>query len=194
MKDSIPPQIQQKLKEVLSENYDYATYVVTYAEIKSLEFNYTGMAEFRDALTHIKRAIYAENEDLALDELNSTFEHIRRAAVESMQEYIESKYTNVRKRIYLSHLKSVLARYKTPNKKEVTNLEENVKKNIFHGREAKPRKEWKEAIGYFKVAEDALDKLDEILPKMEELDYRYSETAQAIFILIIGIVIGVILF
>ncbi|MBW2621193.1 MAG: hypothetical protein JRC56_07690, partial [Deltaproteobacteria bacterium] len=146
MTKSISPQVQQKLIEVLSENYDYATYVVTYAEIKSLEFNYTGMAEFRDALTHVKRAIYAENEDLALDELNSTFEHIRRAAVESMQEYIESKYTHIRKRIYLSKLKSILARYKTPDKKVITNLEAIIKENLFYGREAKPRKEWKEAI------------------------------------------------
>lgn len=193
MTKSISPQVQQKLIEVLSENYDYATYVVTYAEIKSLEFNYTGMAEFRDALTHVKRAIYAENEDLALDELNSTFEHIRRAAVESMQEYIESKYTHIRKRIYLSKLKSILARYKTPDKKEITNLEAIIKENLFYGREAKPRKEWKEAIGYFKRAEDALDQLDNILPDMEELDYRYSETVQSAILLISGFIIGRIL-
>ena len=99
---TLSPAVFEELKGVLGEKYDYATSVVTYAEVQSLEFNYTGMAEFRDALTHFKRAIYEENEDLALDELNSTFEHIRRAAVESMQEYIESKYTNVRKRIYLT--------------------------------------------------------------------------------------------
>lgn len=89
------------LKDVLGEKYDYAISVVTYVEVKSLEFNYTGMAEFRDALTHVKRAMYANDELTALEELNSTSEHIRRAAVESMQEYVETRYVNLRRRMYL---------------------------------------------------------------------------------------------
>ena len=94
-KETLSPVVYEQLKEVLGEKYDYASTVVTYAEVQSLEFNYTGMAEFRDALTHVKRAIYLDDIAEAQDELNSASEHIRRAAVESMQEYIESRYISL---------------------------------------------------------------------------------------------------
>lgn len=189
-----PALLIDKLKEVLSdENYDYAAAVVTYSETKSLDFNYTGMAEFRDALTHIKRAIYSDDEKKSSEELTSAFEHIRRAAVESMQEYVEVKYAEIRRRIYLSKLKSILARYKKPKMKDIISSERIIKENISNGREAKPRKAWQEAIGYFKRAEDELDKLDEVVPTQEELDYRYSETVQTIILISFGIFIGIFL-
>jgi len=181
----------EELKKVLSdENYDYAAAVVTYSEAKSLDFNYTGMAEFRDALTHIKRAIYSDDEKKVSEELTSSFEHIRRAAVESMQEYVEVKYAEIRRRIYLSNLKSILARYKKPNKEDIMASENIIKDNISNGREAKPRKAWQVAIGYFKKAEAELEKLDKIVPKQEELDYRYSETVQTFILVLFGIIIG----
>ncbi len=181
----------EKLKEILSdENYDYAAAVVTYSEAKSNQFNYTGMAEFRDALTHIKRAVYTNDELLILDELNSSFEHIRRAAVESMQEYVELKYSDIRKRMYLSNLKSIFARHKKPDKKQLMISEQIIKENIAKGREAKPRKAWQASIGFFKKAEEELDKLDLILPTQDELNYQYSETIQIIIFVIVGIFIG----
>lgn len=185
----------EQLKEILSEdNYDYAAAVVTYAEAKSNQFNYTGMAEFRDALTHIKRAIYSNDEVLIIDELNSSFEHIRRAAVESMQEYVELRYTDIRKRMYLSNITYLFTRFKKPEKNELMASEKIIKENIAKGREAKPRKAWQASIGYFKKAEDELDKLDLILPTQDEINLRSSETIQTIIFVIVGIFIGHYLF
>ena len=92
--------ILSHIKDVLSdEKYGYAAAVVTYCEAKSRKFLYSGMAEFRDALSHIQRALNAKNEKTLFEETNSASEHIRRAGVESMQEYIESRYDDFDKRI-----------------------------------------------------------------------------------------------
>ncbi|KAF5434065.1 hypothetical protein C5S39_00065 [Candidatus Methanophagaceae archaeon] len=142
--EALSPKLYKKLKETLGDNYQYATQVVTYAEVQGSEFEYTGMAEFRDALTHVKRAIDTDDESKAFNELNSASEHIRRAAVESMQEYVEGKYASIkRSRSYLN----------VRNREHISKLERKIKENIFHGRNAKPYKHWREAIGYFKEAE-----------------------------------------
>lgn len=172
--ETLPPKVYQKLLEVLGEDYQYATQVVTYSEVQGCGFDYVGMAEFRDALTHVKRAIYATDESVAFDELNSISEHIRRAAVESMQEYVEDKYVSIKRRLYLN----------MKNKKHVSELEQNIKQNIFRGREAKPSKEWREAIGYFKQAETLLNQLDDELPL---IDARADQVKLGIYILIAAI-------
>ena len=41
-----------------------------------------GMAGFRDAITHISRALWTDNEEEALRNVDEAFEHIRRAEVE----------------------------------------------------------------------------------------------------------------
>ena len=154
--------VYQKLLEVLGDDYQYATQVVTYSEVQGGGFDYVGMAEFRDALTHVKRAINANDESVAFEELNSISEHIRRAAVESMQEYVENKYISIKRRLDLNLHKI----------KHVKELEQNIKQNIYQGREAKPSKQWKEAIGYFKQAETLLDQLDDELPLINVRAYQ----------------------
>jgi tetratricopeptide (TPR) repeat protein len=171
---TLSPKVYQKLLEVLGDDYQYATQVVTYSEVQGCEFDYVGMAEFRDALTHVRRAIYATDDSVAFDELNSISEHIRRAAVESMQEYVEDKYASIKRRLYLN----------VKNKKHVLEMEQNIKENIFRGREAKPSKKWREAIGYFKQAETLLDQLDNELPL---IDAHADRVKLGIYILIAAI-------
>ena len=172
--ETLSPKIYKKLLEVLGDNYQYATQVVTYSEVQGSEFEYMGMAEFRDALTHVKRAISAADESKAFDELNSASEHIRRAAVESMQAYVESKYASIKRRLLLNMV----------NKRHISELEGEIKENIIKGRSAKPVKDWKEAIGYFKKAEKILDQLEDEVP---EIDIRVNQLKFLTYLIIAGI-------
>ena len=108
MEEKIPNSdfLIENLKNVLSdETYGYASSVITYCETQSLTYTYVGMAELRDALTHIHRALFATDKDKISIEMVSVREHIRRAAVESMQEYVETKYFQIRRRILSSPMK-----------------------------------------------------------------------------------------
>ena len=171
---TLSSKVCQKLVEVLGDDYQYATQVVTYSEVQGGGYDYVGMAEFRDALTHVKRAINATEESVAFDELNSISEHIRRAAVESMQEYVENKYVSIKRRLYINY----------KNNENISELEKNIKLNIYRGREAKPSKQWKEAIGYFKQAESLLDQLDGELPL---INARTNQIKHGIYLLIAAI-------
>jgi len=183
----ISPRVEEKLMEVLGPtNYDYATAVITYSEVKSLEYIYSGMAEFRDALTHIKRAIYNENEEKSLEELDLAYEHIRRAAVESMQSYVENKFKDIIDRAYSPKRIFWIYGTKTFNLKEFKEKEKEIKEYLYKAREAKPHKEWQKAISYFKKIEDELEELDKIIPTEKQLNYTLSEN----ILLIIGIIIG----
>lgn len=183
-KETLSPVVYEQLKEVLGEKYDYASTVVTYAEVQSLEFNYTGMAEFRDALTHVKRAIYLDDIAEAQDELNSASEHIRRAAVESMQEYIESRYIYFRRGLYFPN-----KYWFKFNHNEISDLEQKLKSYLFLGREAKPSKKWLEAIGYFKKSEEVLDQLEK---KISPLNQRLK-IVNFLFYIILALLTGFLL-
>jgi len=159
----LSPCISKKLKELLGEKYDYAVAVIIYTEAKSLEFNYSGMAELRDAFHHVKKAIFAKNDTEALEEIINASDHIRRAATESMQDYIESRFVNFIRR------KSLPSLYWSKNNKDKLNdLENQLKEYIYQGRMAKPSKEWEQSIAYFKKAEEILDQLDKEIPSINE--------------------------
>ena len=85
------------------------------------------MAEFRDALTHIKRALVLEDEEKAILEINSAAEHIRWAAVESIQDYVESKFKNVRDRAYTPIPINYLILHKNPDIKLIKEKENIIK-------------------------------------------------------------------
>lgn len=191
---TISPELESKIKEVLGENFDYAVSVVAYSETKSLIYNYIGMAEFRDALTHVKRAVFAEDENIAISEMDSAAEHIRRAAVESMQEYVETRYKSVRDRAYTSTLKYYFIFHKAPNTKLIKEKEELIKSYIYKGREAKPQKNWMEAIAFFTKAEEELIKLDIILPTKKQLNSGLADVITALIYIIIGVVLAYVIF
>lgn len=186
----------KKLKDVLSnENYGYSSAVVTYCETKGLIYSYGGMSEFRDALTHVYRALQTTNEDEISDELNSCYEHIRRAAVESIQEYVETKYYKVRRVTESRGLKvlfSSILTFKKIDWKNVKISENSIREKILMGREAKPRKAWQEAIGYFKQAETEIEELEAKLPTIQEINSRYNAVT-LIAIIILSVYIGFVL-
>ena len=184
--------VQDRLKTVLSnEYYGYSIAVVGYSETRSLQYNYIGMAEFRDALTHVKRAIYAEKEDDALSELDSASEHIRRAAVESIQQYVETRFNEIRERIYdpLPFIYIIFLKRKF-NLGEIRERESKIKDYINSGRALKPNTEWKEAISYFKKAEEELEILDKELPLNKQLNYSKVEFFLMIFYVCLGVVLA----
>ncbi|KKG71001.1 hypothetical protein [Methanosarcina mazei] len=184
--------VQERLKLVLSdEYYGYSTAVVGYSETKSLQYNYIGMSEFRDALTHVKRAIYTQKEDEAISELDSASEHIRRAAVESMQQYVETRYYEIRERIHdpLPFIYIIFLKRKF-NLSEIRERESRIKDYINSGRALKPNKEWKEAISYFKRAEEELDILDKELPLNKQLNYSKVEFFLMVFYICLGVVLS----
>lgn len=181
--------VESYLKEVLGDTYDYAISVVAYSESKSLDYNYIGMAEFRDALTHVKRAIIVEDDETALLELNSASEHIRRAAVESIQDYVESKFKKVRDRAYTPLPIYYLILHKNPDMKLIKEKEDVIKNCIYKGREAKPGKRWIEAVAYFQEAEKELEDLEKMLPTVRQAKFASSE----ILLLIASILFGVFL-
>ncbi len=82
---SLSPKILSKLNELLEDVYPIARDSVIYAEVVTGEFNYVGMAELRDVLDHIKRALNTADEEEALKDLEAAYEHLRRGAVESIQ-------------------------------------------------------------------------------------------------------------
>jgi len=180
-----------KLKSILSEeNFDYATTVITYCETKSLVYNYIGMAEFRDALTHVKRGVNADDEQKIFSEFDSAFEHIRRAAVESMQFYVETKYLDLKRRLKSPFLFLFKAFY-TTDWKDIKKTENDIKEFIICARDAKPKTEWQEAIGYFYKADEKIDSLNYIFPTGGEISRRSSKVLLLILMILLG---GLIIF
>lgn len=177
--------VLKKIKDVLSDdNFGYATAVITYCETKSLILNYVGMAEFRDALTHIQRAVNTTDSEVISSELNSAHEHIRRAAVESMQDYVERRYYILRQRIRNPYLYLFRVAY-TLDWKKLNKSDEIIKNNILCGREAKPKKEWQEAIGFFFKAEEEIEKIDAIIPPMDFIKQRSNFVILGVLVLLL---------
>lgn len=188
----ISSEVEKNLQIVLGESYDYAISAVAYSETKSLTYNYIGMAEFRDALTHIKRALISKDEKESISEINSAAEHIRRAAVESIQEYVESKYKNVKDRAYTPMPIYYLIFHKTPDIKLIKEKENVIKNCIYKGREAKPSKHWEESITYFLEAEKELEELEKIIPPVRQLNFVSSEILILFFMIFVGIFLTVV--
>jgi hypothetical protein len=142
----LSPKVLKRLREILGEPFIVASGAVTYAEVKSLSYKYKGMAEFRDALTHVGRAISIQDEKKAISELDTAFEHIRRGGVESMQEYVEAKYVDILPRISISEMKCRLVGIRPPNKRKIHEANLLIKDTLSKAREAKPHRRWRKSI------------------------------------------------
>jgi hypothetical protein len=182
--------ILEKLRSVLSEDvFDYATTTYIYSETKSLTYNYIGMSEFRDALTHVKRAVNADSEQKVTSEMESAFEHIRRAAVESMQFYVETKFFDLRNRLKNPFLYLFISTYKL-DWKNIRRTEEEVKELLACARDSKPKTEWREAIGFFYKAETEIEKLDEIIPSKEQISQKSTFFLMILMIVLLLLMIA----
>lgn len=148
------------------------------------------MLEFRDALTHIKRALFFEDERHALLEINIVSEHIRRAAGDSIQNYVESKFEKIRDRVDTPLPIYYLILYKNPDIKLIKKKENFIKSCIHKGLEAKPKKDWRKSVAYFHEAEKELDELEKILPPIRQLHFTSLELSLVITSIIIGFLLA----
>jgi len=143
--------IIKNLKEILDYPLQVSQNSFVFAEIVTGELVYVGMAEFRDAITHISRALWADDEVEALRKIDEAFEHIRRAGVESIEWAAAKRFEYVRRVIETPSFLFKLIFLK--NKKEALQIERQIKKLFIEGREKKSRKDkWIEAILDYKKA------------------------------------------
>ena len=70
---------------------------------------------------------------------------------------MENRYASIKNRLY----------FNIANKKHISELEKKIKENIIKGRSAKPFKDLKESIGYFKEAEKILTQLEDEVPTLD---------------------------
>lgn len=178
----ISPNIESKLKRILDDAYPIARNSVIYAEIVTGELNYSGIAELRDVLDHIQRALNMDNEKDALKDLESAYEHVRRGAVESVQRAATKTYFDAIKVIrYPNWLYKVLL-LEVPDKGEVRDLRMKAMEKIAKGRSHKSDKgKWKESIKDFKDAVDASFKIIDMNPTKAQVRFQ-------LFVIICGLV------
>lgn len=170
----------EKIKEILDNPLRVSQNAFTFSEIVTGELVYVGMAEFRDAITHISRALWTDDEDEALRDIDEAFEHIRRAGVESIQWAAAKRFKEVKKIIETPSFIFRLIFFK--KKKEILEIEREVRKLLVEGREKKSnKKKWTEAILAYKEAIELTDKIYELCPTKVEYYWR-------IFVVITGLV------
>lgn len=173
----------ENIIEILKEILDYPLQVsqnsFVFAEIVTGELVYVGMAEFRDAITHISRALWADDEAETMRNIDEAFEHIRRAGVESIEWAAARRFEYVKRVIETPSFLFKLIFLK--NKKEALQIERQIKKLFIKGREKKSRKDkWIEAILDYKQAIEKTDELYRLCPS--KVEYRYR-----IFMVIAGL-------
>lgn len=175
--------LSEKVAETLKEVLDYplqgSQNAFVYAEVVTGELVYEGMGEFRDAITHISRALWIADEEEALRNLDEAFEHIRRAGVESIEWAAARQFEYVKRIIQTPSFIFRLIFFK--RKSEVLEIERQIRRLLLEGREKKSRKDkWVEAILDYKKAIEKTDKLYEMCPS--KLEYRYR-----IFMVVTGL-------
>jgi tetratricopeptide (TPR) repeat protein len=179
---SISPNIESKLKWLLYDAYPIARHSVIYAEVVTGELNYSGISELRDVLDHIQRALDMDNEEDALKDLESAYEHIRRGAVESVQSAATKTYFDALKVIrYPNWLYKVLL-LEVPDKGQVRGLRMNAMEKIARGRSHKSDKgKWLDSIKDFKEAIDDSFKIIDMNPTKAQVRFQ-------LFVIICGLV------
>jgi hypothetical protein len=140
------------------------------------------MSELRDVVDHIKNACSTDDGEQAKNELVEAYEHLRRAAVESLQRastkvYFETLNT-IRTPLFLHRLVGV----EVPDKGEVRTLRIRARTNIEEGRNLKSDKSrWTDSLQLFKNAIDDCLRIQDMYPSSGEVWYRF-------FMIIFGIV------
>lgn len=157
------PRIIRELEEILDRPLNVSQEAFVFAEIVTGDMVYVGMAEFRDAVFHISRALQTDSEDEALSNLDAAFEHIRRAGVESVEWAAARRYKEVKRIIQTPFFLSKLILGK--RKEKILLIERQVRKLLIDGRKKKSEKgRWVEAIRDYKLAIEKTDKLYELCP------------------------------
>ena len=166
-------QVETKLSWILDDAYPLARSSVIYAEVITGELNYSGIAELRDVLDHIHRALETENVTDALNDLEAAYEHIRRGAVESVQRAATKTFFDAIKIIrYPSWVYKVLF-LEVPEKGRVRTLRMTAMKKIADGRSHKSDKgRWKESIKDFMESIDASLEIIDMNPTKNQIRFQ----------------------
>lgn len=170
---SVSPIVDSKLKWILDDAYPLARQSVIYSEVILGELNYSGIAELRDVLDHIQRALDTDNEEDALKDLEAAYEHIRRGAVESLQRAATKTFFDALHVIRYPNLMYKILLHEVPDKGQIRDLQMKAMEKIADGRSHKSDKDkWKNSIEDFKDAIDASNEIIDKFPNKAEFRFR----------------------
>lgn len=171
--EPLSPKVLTTLREIMGHPYHLSRDAIIFSEVVTGELNYKGMGELRDVLEHLQRTINTNNEDEALDDLTEAFEHMRRAAVESVQRAATKEYFETLQAIRTPSLAFRAAFLEVPDKGKVRELRMDAMKKIATGRSNKADKDkWESSIGDFKSAIENCFELKDMFPSNIEVKYR----------------------
>jgi len=183
----IPKDCNNHLLEIFGEQYQYARDIIIYGETTTLELQWEGMANMRDAFDHLRNFVFyvQNNNENAKQELIEIDSHIRRAIVETSQNICEHYLDNIIKKINTPRMIYKITFVDIPEKNKVDKMLKLAKNKIRKGRELKPN-QWKEAVKNFKEAEELLKSLNDKYPKPNEAKFKLM----MIGLTVLGIIIG----
>lgn len=169
----LSPAVLSTLREIMGHPYHLSRDAVIYSEVVTGELNYKGMGELRDVLEHLQRALNANNEDEALNDLTEAYEHMRRAAVESIQRAATREYFETLNTIKMPSLAFRAAFLEVPDKDKVRKLRMDAMEKIAKGRSNKADKDkWESSIEDFKSAIENCFELKDMFPSNVEVKFR----------------------
>lgn len=187
----IPVEIQNRIIEMFGEPYQYARGIIIHGETLTLERQWIGMSNLRDAFDHFINFIGFINSgciDHASDELTEVEEHIRRASVETAQIICEILLDEINSKISIPPFVFKMTFVDYPSDVKIQNVLHEVKVKMESARTKKSKK-WKEAIQEFKEAETLLVNLNIQLPSSNNVKYRLFTIAVGVLGFIGGILV-----
>lgn len=170
----ISDKVLPKIMQILNEKYPIARTSVIYAEVVTGELNYVGIAELRDVLDHLQRALNnSDSEEEALMDLDAAYEHIRRGAVESVQRAATKTFCDALKVIIYPNWMYKVLLLEVPDKGKVRELRMDAMEKIARGRSHKSDKgKWTESIKDFKDAIDSSFKIIDMNPTKVQVRFQ----------------------
>ena len=201
--EGVEPDVIGSIIYLLRNRYEAARLAILYLESEAEEFAASGIANLRDALSHIASAV-SENSthEQRQKDVHSAAEHLRRAVVESYQQVVEAKLMNIADRYATYRAKSLKRErfYRMSHLTDHSQFQKDLeasKKLYAEARDYKDTNVWDEAwmegVVTFTEAVELLVGLDHTLSAWEGeiAQRRFSFWTQAWF-MIAGVVLGVI--
>ena len=181
----LSPDVLSRIREIMGHSYHVSRDAIIYSEVVTGEMNYKGMGEMRDVLEHLQRAINTDSEEDSLHDLTEAYEHMRRAAVESVQRAATKEYFEALKAIRVPSLALRLSLLEVPDKGKVRELRMEAMNKISEGRSNKADKDnWVKSIEDFKTAIDNCFELKDMFPSNIEVKYRLMNLSFGVITLI----------
>lgn len=171
--DRLSAAVTKKLSELLEGAYPVARNSLIYAEVVTGEFNYLGVAELRDVLDHIKRAVSTSDEEEALKDIEAANEHIRRCAVESVQRAATKTFFDALKVVRYPHWIYKVLLLDLPDKERIRDLRMTAMEKIASGRSHKSDKsQWITSLKDFETAIDSCFEIIDMCPSKNQIRFQ----------------------